>query len=395
VKVSPAKAQRQKVFEPNSSLRLCAFAGERSPILDALGRASFAEFQAVRSPGTVVWCNFDLLRKLGFDVPPTNQLTPKLNEQLLHLFSLRSVFNEANGNKDLLTLYADKYGGGGVAPALGAGRAGFLPRGNFYVKGLGFTPLFKHNDPTDFVHSHGGVHLEDCLSEAVFGEVNHNLFTLGSNRIVAIIDQGKCVTFPSGSSVHIALAIRAGAQLRPGHLLAKRARGSRSPVEMFISIARATNQLVETSAPDVAATMLRVIDDHAQTAAESFRWRMIHGALSPSNMDFSGAMLDLPTQSTQPRTAPIFLLDYVNSAFGTEHKERGFFLAEMYRRVLRSTDAVTRERLNARWINVSNEMDQAYEKHLQVKLGQPIHKAAIGIDRVEEPWFGLYREESC
>ncbi|HET6972716.1 MAG TPA: hypothetical protein VFH96_01755 [Pyrinomonadaceae bacterium] len=340
-----------------------------SPIIDTLGPLSFAEFQAYRSPGTVLWCNFDLLRELGFTVPETNQLTPELNQQLLAAFSLRAVNGDDLNGHELLTLYADKYGGEGVSPALGAGRAGFLAHGNLYVKGLGFTPLFRHNDPDDFAHSHGGVHLEDCLSEAVFGEVTHNLFALGSNRIVAIIDQGKHVTEPSGRRRHIALAVRAGAQLRPGHLLARRARGSRSALETFVSITRATGQLVTTSdAPDVSATMLRVIDDHAQTAADSFRWRMIHGALSPSNMDISGAMLDLPTQSTQPRTAPIFLLDYASSHFGTEHKERGAHLAEMYRRVLRTTDATTRERFNAKWVNVPNVMDEAYEKHVQVRL---------------------------
>jgi hypothetical protein len=340
-----------------------------SPIIDTLGPLSFAEFQAYRSPGTVLWCNFDLLSELGFAVPQTNQLTPELNQQLLAAFSLRAVNGDDLNGLELLTLYADKYGGDGVSPALGAGRAGFLSHGNLYVKGLGFTPLFRHNDADDFVHSHGGVHLEDCLSEAVFGEVTHNLFALGSNRIVAIIDQGKHVTMPSGRRRHIALAVRAGAQLRPGHLLAKRARGSRSPLETFVSITRSSGQLVTASdVPDVSATMLRVIDDHAQTAADSFRWRMIHGALSPSNMDISGAMLDLPTQSTQPRTAPIFVLDYAGSVFGTEHKERGLHLTEMYRRVLRATDATTRERFNAKWINVSEVMDQAYERHLQVRL---------------------------
>jgi hypothetical protein len=376
-RVSPAAAQRRNGRRKESlrcsslryPLRRCAAAGEQSPILHALGPLAFAEFQTYRCPGTVLWCNFDLLRELGFDVPQSNQLTPELNQQLLAAFSLRAVNGDAVNGHELLTLYADKYGGEGVSPALGAGRAGFLSHGNLYVKGLGFTPLFRHNDAEDFVHSHGGVHLEDCLSEAVFGEVAHNLFTLGSNRIVAIIDQGKHVTEPSGRERHIALAVRAGAQLRPGHLLAKRARGSRTPLEMFVSITRATGQLVSAfDVPDVSATMLRVIDDHAQTAAESFRWRMIHGALSPSNMDISGAMLDLPTQSTQPRTAPIFLLDYVKSAFGTEHKERGFHLAEMYRRVLRATDAATRARFNAKWINVSDVMDEAYERHLQVRL---------------------------
>jgi hypothetical protein len=348
--------------------------GSKSQVINVLGAASFAAFPAVRHPGAVVWCNFDLAREFGFDVPPANQLTPQLHEQLIASLSLRALTTNVNGH-EVLTMYADRYGGEGVSPALGAGRAGFLSDGNLYVKGIGLTPLFRDGDKDDFVHSHGGVHFEDCLSEAVFGEVNANLFSLGSTRILAIIDQGMHVTEPSGRKRHIALAVRVGPQLRPGHLLARRARGSQTPLEMFVQITTATQQVVTNGSrlagsgiPDVAATMMRVIDDHARAAAESFRWRMIHGALSPSNMEMSGAMLDLPTQSTQPRTAPIFKLDYVHSVFGTEHKERGFYLAEMYRRILRSMDPGTRERFNAKWINVSNEMDQAYSKHLRVKL---------------------------
>ena len=338
----------------------------------ALGETSFAPFAVTRVPGRVVWCNFELARDLGFDVPRTNQLTPEFEEQLLAKLSLRALTaGEEVSHDEIVTMYADRYGGDGVTPALGAGRAGFLRDANLYIKGLGFTPLFRHNDKDDFVHSHGAVHFEDCLSEAIFGEVDHNLFELGSSRIVAIIDQDKFVTEPSGRKRHVALAVRTGAQLRPGHLLAKRVRGSRSPAEMFISIAQTTGQLIvqpDSDLPDLAATMLRIIDDHARTAADSFRWRMIHGALSPSNMDFSGAMLDLSTQSTQPRTAPIFMLDYVQSAYGTEHKERGFYLAEAYRRVLRATDPATRARFNLRWLNVSNEMDASYARHLEVKL---------------------------
>jgi hypothetical protein len=340
--------------------------------LEALGEASFAAFPAIRVPGTVLWCNFDLARELGFDVPRTNQITPALCEQLLDKLSLSAATpGDDIAGQQTITLYADRYGGDGVTPALGAGRAGFLPEANLYFKGLGFTPLFRHNDKDDFVHSHGGLHLEDCLSEAIFAEVDHNLFELGASRIVAIIDQGKFVTEPTGRCRHIALAVRTGAQLRPGHVLARRVRGSATPLEMFVSITRATNQLVMQNGsrvPDLSTTMLRVIDDHARTAADSFRWRMIHGALSPSNMDMSGAMLDVCTQSSQPRTAPIFLLDYVQSTFGTEHKERGFHLADMYRRILRATDRGTREHFNLKWLNVSQKMDQAYEKHLQVKL---------------------------
>lgn len=359
----------------SSILKLPEAAPVRFPktaALDVLGKAGFAEFPAVRFPGKVIWCNFDLARELGFDVPRTNQLTPELNEQLLEKLSLRSVTPADDVSAmEVVTVYADRYGGEGVTPALGAGRAGFLSDANLYIKGLGFTPLFRHNDKDDFVHSHGGVHLEDCMSEAIFGEVNQNLFELGSTRIVAIIDQGKFVVEPSGKRRDIALAVRTGTQLRPGHLLAKRVRGSRSPLELFVEITRATGQLVlqnRSNIPDLSATMLRVIDDHARAAADAYRWRMIHGALSPSNMDMSGAMLDLPTQSTQPRTAPIFKLDYVQSVFGSEHKERGFHLAEMQRRLLRTTDVTTRIHFNLKWINVSDQMDVAYNRNLEIKM---------------------------
>lgn len=359
----------------SSTLKLPKAAPVRFPktvALDVLGEAGFAEVPAVRFPGKVIWCNFELARELGFDVPRTNQLTPELHEQLIAKLCLRSANPDDDvSGVEIVTVYADRYGGEGVSPALGAGRAGFLPDANLYIKGLGFTPLFKHNDKDDFVHSHGGVHLDDCMSEAIFGEVNHNLFELGSSRIVAIIDQEKFVVEPLGRHREIALAIRTGGQLRPGHLLAKRVRGSRSPLELFVEITRATGQLVlqnGTDLPDLTATMLRVIDDHARTAADSYRWRMIHGALSPSNMDMSGAMLDLPTQSTQPRTAPIFKLDWVQSVFGTEHKERAFHLAEMQRRLLRTTDVHARIRFNLKWINVSNQMDVDYNRHLEIKM---------------------------
>jgi len=91
----------------------------KSDVIKVLGAASFAEFPAIRFPGTVVWCNFDLAREVGFDVPPANRLTPELHEQLITSLSLRAVAPaEINGHQTV-TMYADKYGGDGVSPALG------------------------------------------------------------------------------------------------------------------------------------------------------------------------------------------------------------------------------------------------------------------------------------
>lgn len=340
-----------------------------------LGPDLFAEFAVIRAPGRVIWCNFDLARQLGFDVPRSNELTAEFHEQLISAVSFRAVqpTDQFHG-QDTITMFADRYGGEGVSPALGAGRAGFLPYGNLYVKGVGFTPLFKHDDPDDFVHSHGAVHLDDCLSEALLGEVNENLFTSGSSRVVAVIDQGLHVTAPKGELIPIALAVRAGAQLRPAHLMSRHTPG-RALLEKFVRMTRATGQLAThrnqrsgAELPDVRATMLRIIDDHARCAAESFRWRTIHGALTSSNMEMSGAMLDLPTQSSQPRTAPIRTLDFVAFAFGGEHLERGAQLVPVYRRLMRNTPSSKRKTFRVKWIDIPKEMNRAYEKYLQVTL---------------------------
>lgn len=347
-----------------------------SQVLDVLGPDSFVEFAAARAPGKVIWCNFELARQLGFEVPQSNQLTPEFDRRLLSALSFRVVGpGEDVQPRETVTMYADRYGGDGVWPGLGAGRAGFLPYGNLYVKGVGLTPLFKHNDPDDFAHSHGAVHLDDCLLEAVFGEVNENLFARGSVRVVAIIDEGRSVTAPSGQRIPVALIVRTGVQLRPAHLLNRHPSHDGSRLEKFIRIARATGQLVSRrdsgigrDVPNIKDTMLRIIDDHARTAAEGFRWRMIHGALSSSNMEMSGAMLDLPTQSTQPRTAPIWCLDWGHSIFGSEHVERAIQLAPAYRALMRSATQAERDLFYVKWINITREMEKAYSRHMQVQL---------------------------
>lgn len=344
-----------------------------SPILPTLGPDWFAPFTAIRMPGRVLWCNFELARRLGFAVPQSKLMTPQFQQQLLDAMSYRVLPEAKLNGRQSITLYADKYGGDGVRPALGSGRSGFLPYGNLYIKGVGFTPLFRHDDPDDLAHSHGGVQMNDCLGEAVFGEVNQHLLTNGSTRILAVIDQGENVVYPYGT-VPIALAVRSGMQLRPGHLLARTRRGG-SLLEVFSKMTRETGQLVTRpnpttgqKLPDIRATMLRIVRDHARTNAEQFRWRMMHGALTPSNMEMSGAMLDLTTQTAQPRTAPVCFALEDESFFGLEHFGCAEQLSQTYRTLIKSIPQLQRRRLNARSFNVTVEMEQAYDYELQLQL---------------------------
>src|ERR1044071_6862946 len=110
-----------------------------SEILKLLGTDCFAEFAASKAGGTLIWWNAELARQLGFQIPQTNDARAEFHAHLVSTFSLRSIVNGNATNGERITLFADKYGGEGVAPARGAGRAGFMPFGNLYVKGLGFT----------------------------------------------------------------------------------------------------------------------------------------------------------------------------------------------------------------------------------------------------------------
>lgn len=173
-----------------------------SQVLSVLGPEWFAEFTAVNISGKVIWCNFELARELGFDVPPSNLMTPQFHDQLIEALAYRVLERGENpGERKTITMYGDRYGGAGVAPALGSGRAGFLPYGNLCLKGLGLTPLFKHDDPDDFEHSHGGMPMDEALAESLLGEINMNLFSQGSARILAIIDHGEFITYPEGHKV--------------------------------------------------------------------------------------------------------------------------------------------------------------------------------------------------
>lgn len=337
--------------------------------MSVLGREALTEFIAVRVPGRILWFNFELARECGFDVPPA--MSPEFHSRLIQMFSLRAMRpDESLDGREPVILYADRYGGADIEPCLGAGRAGFLCTGNFYLKGIGHTPLYRRNENDDFQHTHGGLSLRESMFEAVFGEVDHKLLTQGAARILAIIDQGDYTVYPNRFREPRAIVVRAGAQLRPAHLFARGLKGDRR-FELFLRMARATGQLIGGASPDLKATMLRIVEDHALTAAELFRWRMLHGAISLSNTELSGAMLDTTTQSAQPRTAPVKILTYhsdVNIIYGREHLQRAEELQLMYRAIVGAIPWNRRAALNAQPIDFAREMKRSFDWHLQLQL---------------------------
>lgn len=346
-----------------------------SQILTVLGADMFAEFDAVKVPGKVLWFNFELARSLGFSVPRSDTMTPELHDRLIDAFSYRALRKgEAAEFRPTVRLYADKYGGDGVWPARGSARAGFLPFGDLFIKGVGYTPLFKHFDRHDFAHSHGGLNMWQAMAEAIYGEVNLNLFGESSTRILAIIDQDDYTVYPNGRKIPRAIAVRAGNQLRPGHVMAMRVRGI---VEIFINTVRATGQLVTRwdaaagkRVPDLKATLLRILDDHARTAATQARWRISHCAITASNMQTDGGMLDLTTERANPRSGPLGPAHYGDrdSVPIPDFSDRAQQLKLLYQTLLKRIPTAGRPALNADPLDVFGEMDSGYVRHLQLLL---------------------------
>ncbi len=347
-----------------------------STILDILGRGRVVDVEAVNVPGTVVWVNFELARTLGFDVPADNRMSEKLHQQLIDALSYRLLKpGEEAGERRVVTMGADRYGGDGIGDNGGSGRAAFLPWGNLHIKGVGVTPL-ADVDPKDFQHSHGGAPMREGFLEAIWGEVDSNLFASGATQVLAVIDNGDYTEWPDGTRERRALIIRAGNQVRPAHLLRNLEDGGDFSADVFVAACRQSGMLVTrddngTEVPDVAATMRRVIDAHAKTAAEQMRWRYIHGAISTSNLALDGGQLDLATSSTQPRTAPVIMVSGFGH-FGGEHEDRVEQLDWVYSALRRSIAKPERQRLRAQRINVGAAFQKAYERYLAVQYGEAV-----------------------
>ncbi len=344
-----------------------------SKILDVVGKERFAKVDAVRVPGRVAWLNVELARELGFDVPASGRLTESSERAILDAVAWRiPPKGEEVGDRETLRVFADRYGGTGLGGTGGAGRTAFLPFGNLSIKGIGKTPLSPDND-RDFLHSHGGAPMREGFVEAIWGEVNANLFTEGSTRILAVIDTGDFTEFPDGTKERRALIVRAGAQIRPAHLL-EGLSGHKTSGPVFARSAKESGHLVTRqvrgeAVMDFNATMSSLIDAHAKTAAEQVRWRILHGAMSSSNMELGGAQLDLATETSQPYTAPIHVLKW-SQPYLQEHTERLSEIERVARVVYDGFSKAERSLFAVKQVKVGQEFGAAYEANLAEQLAK-------------------------
>ena len=81
---------------------------------------------------------------------------------------------------------AERYGGVGILSNGGGGRCGLL--GPFQLKGIGPTPVV--GEGVNYWYGHGGLALQDALTELIYGHVACNALPYTSSRVLAVIDTG-------------------------------------------------------------------------------------------------------------------------------------------------------------------------------------------------------------
>lgn len=256
-------------------------------------KTMFAPFQASKlSDASVAWLNRKWFVEQGLDV-----LDPFVLQQieawLIDEFGyVVPAQDKASPPAPAKTFLADRYGGSGLAPHGGSGRAGIS--GKFQVKGIGATPLVGEVD--DWAHSHGCCWLEEALREATFSLVADAEFPHGASPVIAVLDTGVNYVHGDGEvGERRALLIRP-APFRPAHL--QRAslfnpsdEASLHHLEDVARVKDAWNYLQggESSDPfDLVLLTERMIDQIIFGQV----YRLFHGGYFTSNVTIDGQLLD-------------------------------------------------------------------------------------------------------
>ncbi|RQP23680.1 hypothetical protein [Piscinibacter terrae] len=264
-------------------------------MLDTLPASSFVPFAARRVAGArVLW--------------HSGTLSPQaLLER--HAFA---IGNDADATGDIGTFLAERYGGAGLVNNGGGVRCGL--RDGYQVKGIGRNPLSGRD--ASFWYSHGAAALEEAVREAIWGEVCAAVLPHGGVRVHGVIATGREVPYDAGGgamrTLPGALIVR-DAVLRPGHYMravyyqpnedvarehpSDAMRTRLAILQLGTGLASALGWPVQSCA-DVAGinrALLEVAERLATQLAACRARKIVHGALTCSNVALDGRLLDYGT----------------------------------------------------------------------------------------------------
>ncbi len=151
--------------------------------------STFIPFKANRLKNpSIVYADLDLFHQYKYFLN-FNQEDDLFHQSVLDMFGYIVPVTEEDhslvdeSQKEFL---AERYGGVGILSNGGGGRCGLL--GPFQLKGIGPTPVV--GEGVNYWYGHGGLALQDALTELVYGHVACSALPYTSSRVLAIIDTG-------------------------------------------------------------------------------------------------------------------------------------------------------------------------------------------------------------
>jgi len=213
-----------------------------------------------------------------------------------------------------VTLYAERYGGAGLGRNGGGARCGNLE--NVQIKGSGRNQLV--GQASDYWHTYGGESISGSIRDALWGEICHNVLPHKSARIFHIIETGTSVLkFDDAQRTNRSLTLRE-TTLRPAHFIrALRFRRSDELRHNLISDSARTGnavQIIQHSLTrfnpcfeklDLSDCLESMFKRFADQAAAARAKRIVHGAITASNICVDGSWVDFGTISTVSDYGPI------------------------------------------------------------------------------------------
>lgn len=210
------------------------------------------------------------------------------------------------------TFFAERYGGWGILTHGGGARAALI--GNVQIKGAGPNPLLGAT--ADFSHSNGFLTMEEAIRETVYSELAHAALPHGGSRVLAVIALGTPAWHFSAQENRLmrvprALVVRES-KARPANFLRaiyfKPSDGLIPDAERVRRALQSLPDLLPTDGTDADASPAEQLRHRislfakrsARQHAASKAKRLMHGAISPSNILLDGGWVDFGTASAVP-----------------------------------------------------------------------------------------------
>lgn len=228
-----------------------------------------------------------------------------------------------------VTALAELYGGSGIGSNGGGVRCGNI--GPIQIKGIGRNPLAGQD--TDYWHQHGAASLQDCVKEAIWGEILDAALPHGATRALAIID---CLETFGGiiDETQVSVDVPRGLLLRETTI--RLAHFMRSSFVNIASSGSAQSIDVNRTARALHAlpgmlgigeglpahTYISALSGIVRAAAEQLAraraLRIVHGSHIPSNIGLFGEWLDFGTVTATASYAPVTVAPGADSSWNQQ-----------------------------------------------------------------------------